>query len=84
MKALRASSGLSQAELSFLSGVPKKTLQGLEQGLRVPTLEAAAKMLAAMGLEPGLLADTQWIEEVAASIARGIPERKPGGRPRKE
>ena len=50
LKQLRESAGLSEKELADRSGVPFGTLHNYGVGIRKPTLAAAIKLAAALGV----------------------------------
>jgi transcriptional regulator with XRE-family HTH domain len=49
LQELRRARGLSQDGLARLAGVPNGTIKNIEQGLRVPRLDTAAKLAKALG-----------------------------------
>lgn len=51
VKGIREHKGLSQSELSRLSGVPQKTISRMENGLSVPNMETMCKLLGAMNYQ---------------------------------
>jgi transcriptional regulator with XRE-family HTH domain len=50
MKRLREAAGLSQPQAAAAAGVPVGTLRNWEQGLRMPALDAAARLAKAIGV----------------------------------
>jgi transcriptional regulator with XRE-family HTH domain len=50
MKRLREQAGFSQPRAAAAAGVPVATLRGWEQGRRVPSLDAAARLAKAIGV----------------------------------
>lgn len=48
----RQERGLSQRELSRMSGVPQKTISRIETGLDVPTFDTLGKLMKALGCKP--------------------------------
>lgn len=50
LKDRREARGMTQAGLAAKSGIPIGTLRNYEQGIRVPTLAAAAKLAKALGI----------------------------------
>lgn len=49
LRSLRDDAGLTARQLSLASGVPTQTLAQYERGLRAPSLEAAGRLVAALG-----------------------------------
>lgn len=49
VQGIRERKGLSQSELSRLSGVPQKTISRMENGLSTPNMETMCKLIDAMG-----------------------------------
>ena len=76
LRELREESGLSQAKLADLAGVPQRTIANLEQGRNEPTLATAQALAAALGVDC-----TAFNESETRSISRK-PARR--GRPRKK
>jgi transcriptional regulator with XRE-family HTH domain len=56
LQALRRGAGLSQSQLARRAGLSVRTLQGWEAGRRVPSVEAAALLAAALGISLDRLA----------------------------
>ncbi|UUV46887.1 helix-turn-helix transcriptional regulator [Bacillus phage vB_BanS-Thrax4] len=57
MMAIRTKKGISQRELSKLSGVPQKTISRLENGLDYPRLDTLGKLAYALGMKIILVED---------------------------
>ncbi|RYI30561.1 XRE family transcriptional regulator [Bacillus infantis] len=51
--------GISQRELSRLSGVAQKTISRIENGIDVPTLETLGKLANALGMSVVLVEDQE-------------------------
>ena len=51
LRMARARTGVSQAQLAELAGVPRSTVERIEAGTRQPSLPTLAKLLAAVDLE---------------------------------
>jgi transcriptional regulator with XRE-family HTH domain len=49
VKGIRERKGISQSELSRLSGVPQKTISRMEAGLSSPNMETMCKLIDSMG-----------------------------------
>ena len=49
---MREDEGISQKELSKISGVAQKTISRIESGKDVPTLETIGKLIQALGYTP--------------------------------
>lgn len=52
IKNLRTSKGLTQQELSRMTGISVNSLSRYERGLRQPTVEAVSKIAKALGIDP--------------------------------
>jgi transcriptional regulator with XRE-family HTH domain len=50
LKQLREAAGMTQAALAKAAGVPLRTYQTWEQGVRTPLFDAAAKVAEALGV----------------------------------
>jgi transcriptional regulator with XRE-family HTH domain len=64
LKQLREAAGMTQAELAKAAGVPLRTYQTWEQGVRTPLIDAAAKVAEALDVS---------LDELAGI---GVPPRK--------
>jgi transcriptional regulator with XRE-family HTH domain len=53
--AAREAAGLSQEELSFLSGLHRTEIGQLERGIRVPRIDSLAKLCGALEVEYAVL-----------------------------
>lgn len=48
----RQEKGITQTELSKLSGIPQKTISRIENGLDIPTFDTVGKLMNALGCTP--------------------------------
>ncbi len=51
LKLARAKTGVSQAQMAALAGVPRSTVERIEAGTRQPSLPTLGKLLAAVDLD---------------------------------
>lgn len=51
---VREEKGITQNELSALSGVPQKTISLLENGKNMPSFETLGKLMKALGIKPSI------------------------------
>jgi transcriptional regulator with XRE-family HTH domain len=56
MQELRLAAGLSQTGLARATGIPVGTIKNWEQGIRLPRLDLAVKVAAALGITLDTLA----------------------------
>ena len=75
----REAAGLSQAALAHLAGTSRSTLSAYEHGRKSPTLQTAARIVAAAGFD---LALAPRIEFRQALASRGRPIQVPNALPR--
>jgi transcriptional regulator with XRE-family HTH domain len=62
LQRLRQEAGMSQSQLSKMTGIPIGTLRNWEQGRRMPLLDTAGRVARAIGVS----LDDLWIEETVA------------------
>lgn len=70
LKNLRLTKGLSQEELSEISGVSVRTIQRIEKG-NAPSLESAKSLAQALGVTPSV-----FLEEVIEKVEDGTEQLK--------
>lgn len=75
----RRAAGLTQAQLAGLAGTSRTTLSAYEHGAKSPTLETAARLLAAAGCELAVLPRQDFVER---AVGRGRVLRVPTRLPR--
>lgn len=69
LMAARDRKGLSQRELSRLSGVPQKTISRIENGIDIPKIPTLLKLAAVLDLEISLV-DKNTKDEQAATLVK--------------
>jgi transcriptional regulator with XRE-family HTH domain len=67
-KRLREAAGLSQAKLAKAAGVPLRTYQSWEYGLRTPLLDTAVRLAAALRVT---------VDELAGVVPIGVGDQSP-------
>jgi transcriptional regulator with XRE-family HTH domain len=69
LQELRHGAGMSQSELADAAGVPVASLKNWEQGRRLPGLDAAVRLAAAMGIS---------LDHLAGDVfPKQLPAKKP-------
>ncbi|PES32841.1 helix-turn-helix domain-containing protein [Bacillus thuringiensis] len=66
--AVKDRKGLSQRELSRLSGVPQKTISRIENGIDIPKIPTLLKLINVLGLEISLVDKNLENDEQAATL----------------
>lgn len=80
MRTLRRRAGLTQAQVAAVTGIPVTVLSAYERGRRQPGVDAAARVIAALGFRVEFVSTTtpavraRRLEEVL-SLAGALPYR---------